>query len=176
MAEEITGQEQGTHISVELGADGVNPVSNTNPPASGMWQKGQSGNMAGRPPGSRNMRTVIQELLDVDQKHLTEAQLKGAAKLFGKRVESLTVRELMIVAQVNQAINNGSTKAFVALAKLAGEMVEKVEGLDELMAGQVILLRPGIAKVNLDDFKDNPEAMEALLAEAAEEAKAKEQQ
>jgi Family of unknown function (DUF5681) len=42
------------------------------------FQKGQSGNPAGRPPGSRNKATVIEELLDCEGEAISRAVIEKA--------------------------------------------------------------------------------------------------
>lgn len=169
------GRTQGEISGDSGGVDPTRPIGPGNPPRSGTWQAGHSGNPDGMKKGARHMRLILKDILDSEQA-MPEERRKIAAQYLGKQsVEDLTTREMLLLSQLDRALK-GSTPAFLAIAKISGEYVEKIEGLDGLMAGQVILLRPGTTKVNLDDFKDNPEAMEALLAEAAEEAKAKEQQ
>ena len=87
------------------------------------FEKGQSGNPAGRPPGSRNFKTVISALLDyavnldtIDLGDKSE-QVKDllrmrAAELGGE----ITWREAAIIVQAHKALVRGDTFALSFLA------------------------------------------------------------
>lgn len=169
MAEDNAGTEHGNIAGGSGGVDPTRPIGPGNPPAAHQWRAGHSGNPAGMKKGTRHMRLVAKDMLDAIGQELTLEKREAAAKFLGKEgPDALTNRELMLLSQLERALK-GSTPAFLAIAKIAGEFVEKIEGLE--MAGRVILLNPSTRKVNLDDFSDNPEAMEALLAEMEAEAK-----
>ena len=70
------------------------------------WKKGQSGNPKGRKKGSRNRSTIARELL--------ELVLKGKHPVTGEDVE-MTAEQLITLAQVKKALDNGDTNAYKAL-------------------------------------------------------------
>ncbi|MVM33258.1 hypothetical protein GO755_24675 [Spirosoma sp. HMF4905] len=69
------------------------------------FQKGQSGNRAGRPKGSRNRSTVALELLQMSQSIVNP--------LTGER-DLLSVEEIITILQIREAFK-GNTRAYVAL-------------------------------------------------------------
>lgn len=76
------------------------------PPKKNQFQPGQSGNPKGRPKGSKNLATILEE--ELDQKvPVTEG---------GKR-RRVTKRRLAVRQQVNKAAQ-GDPKAFLAITKL----------------------------------------------------------
>jgi hypothetical protein len=76
------------------------------PPKKTQFKPGQSGNPKGRPKGSKNMTTILQE--ELDQKiPVTEG---------GKR-RRVTKRRLAVRQQVNKAAQ-GDSKAFLAVTRL----------------------------------------------------------
>ncbi len=161
------GRTQGENQLASGGVDPTRPVGPGNPPAAHTWRAGHSGNPDGMKKGQRHMKLILKDIFDSEHA-LDEKKRANAAKFLGKdHVDDLTAREIMLLAQVDRAFK-GNTQAFMALAKIAGEYSDAIEGLGEAL-GQVILLKAGYDRVNLDDFKDNPEAMEALLAQQAEE-------
>ncbi len=78
------------------------------------WQPGQSGNPAGRKPGSKNISTIVQELLDQDANHdilmsnnLTQLT-NGATTTYAKAV---------VYAAIAKALQ-GNIQAIVWLTEL----------------------------------------------------------
>jgi fructose-1,6-bisphosphatase/sedoheptulose 1,7-bisphosphatase-like protein len=77
------------------------------------WQPGQSGNPAGRKPGSKNMSTIVQELLDQDANNgiLTSNNLdhltNGATTTYAKAV---------VFAAIAKALQ-GNMQAIIWLAE-----------------------------------------------------------
>lgn len=76
------------------------------PPTHSQFKTGQSGNPRGRPPGSKNLQTLLRE--ELDQKvQVTE---NGRARL-------MTKRRVAVRQQVDKAVK-GDPKAFNVLVKL----------------------------------------------------------
>lgn len=76
------------------------------PPSHSQFKSGQSGNPRGRPPGSKNLQTILRE--ELDQKvQVTE---NGQPKL-------MTKRRVAVRQQVDKAVK-GDPKAFSVLVKL----------------------------------------------------------
>lgn len=76
------------------------------PPSHSQFKSGQSGNPRGRPPGSKNLQTILRE--ELDQKvQVTE---NGRPKL-------MTKRRVAVRQQVDKAVK-GDPKAFSVLVKL----------------------------------------------------------
>jgi hypothetical protein len=65
------------------------------------WQPGQSGNPSGRKPGSKNMSTIVQELLDQEANNdvLTKSDfaelVQGASTTYAKAVVLATVHKAL---------------------------------------------------------------------------------
>ncbi|MBX9615560.1 MAG: hypothetical protein K2X25_08190 [Caulobacteraceae bacterium] len=76
------------------------------PPVSGQFQPSQSGNPAGRPKGSKNIRTLVRIALD----EKVRVARNGESKLISKRA-------LAACQQVDKAAM-GDTKAFLVIAQL----------------------------------------------------------
>lgn len=76
------------------------------PPVSSQFQPNQSGNPAGRPKGSRNIRTLVRIALD----EKVRVARNGESKLISKRA-------LAACQQVDKAAM-GDTKAFLVIAQL----------------------------------------------------------
>lgn len=114
------------------------------------------------------MAAILRDILDAEGSNMTDDQRKLAAAFLGREdVATVTNRELMLLRQVQKAIKSGSTSAFVALAKMAGEMVEEVRTQD---GAEVFVIYPKGVCVDKNAFANDPEAMAALQAE--EEAQA----
>lgn len=68
----------------------------------GKWKEGQSGNPSGKPKGALNRRTLFKRYLDVIYRDPTGKTVSGP---FGMAdAEPLTVRELITVSMINEAI------------------------------------------------------------------------
>lgn len=79
------------------------------PPAHSQFKAGQSGNPKGRPRGSKNLRTLLQE--ELDQK--VPVIENGRQKL-------MTKRRIAVRQQVDKAVK-GDQKAFDVLVKYDGD-------------------------------------------------------
>lgn len=90
-----TGKNQGTY-----------EVGKNKPPKATRFQKGKSGNEAGRPAGTRSTKVLLRELLDTildDENPLS--------KEHGK----YSVAELMHLKQIAKAMKEGDTRAYEAI-------------------------------------------------------------
>lgn len=84
------------------------------------WQKGQSGNPAGKPKGAKHINTWIQELLE-DEDFAAKIRIGFEIKDFkGAPLEA------MIKAQMIKAIE-GDTKAFDTLAKYGWSQKQEID-------------------------------------------------
>jgi hypothetical protein len=82
------------------------------------WQKGESGNLKGRPKGSKNRSTIAKKWLEVNQRAKNE--VTGS-------IEDLTQEDLITLAQIKKA-KDGDVAAYKALLDSAwGSPVQQVE-------------------------------------------------
>lgn len=83
------------------------------------WKPGESGNPGGRPPGSRNLRSILNDILDI------EVQSKGLHPLTREPMsrEKIPVRELLIIKLVASGLN-GNIKAIQ-------DIFDRIDGLPE---------------------------------------------
>ncbi len=70
------------------------------------WKKGESGNPKGRKKGSKNRSTIAREMLALN--------LKGKNPVTGEEVE-MSAEQLITLAQMKKALDNGDTNAYKAL-------------------------------------------------------------
>jgi len=70
------------------------------------WKKGESGNPKGRKKGSKNRSTIARELLALT--------FKGVNPVTGEQVE-MSAEQLITLAQMKKALDNGDTNAYKAL-------------------------------------------------------------
>lgn len=120
-----TPPDAGTMQAKPLGVDPSKPVGPGNPPATGTWKPGKSGNPAGKIPGTKNMSTIARELFDVDIT-LNGEMRQMVAAITGKHVDKVTGRELAMIANYAQALR-GKTHALRYHAEVAGEHTPKSE-------------------------------------------------
>ena len=89
------------------------------PPKHTRWQKGQSGNRNGRPAGTKNLKTIIEEELNA-QIVVTE----------NGRQRRISRQQAMVIGQIIKA-TKGDTRAFAAVLKLVIQFMDDDEGQDE---------------------------------------------
>jgi hypothetical protein len=89
------------------------------PPKHTRWQKGQSGNRNGRPAGTKNLKTIIEEELNA-QIVVTE----------NGRQRRISRQQAMVIGQIIKA-TKGDTRAFAAVLKLVIQFMDDDEGRDE---------------------------------------------
>jgi len=90
-----SGKKQGTY-----------EVGKNKPPKATQFQKGKSGNEAGRPAGTRSTKVLLRELLDTildDENPLSKERGK------------YSVAELMHLKQIAKAMKEGDTRAYEAV-------------------------------------------------------------
>lgn len=113
-----TGEKQG-----KVGHNPNKPIGFGNPPQSPetTFQPGESGNLAGRPPG-RSLKEIIKDILeDIPNKSIDEE----LEKKFGRK---LTRNERITLKQAKKADEDGDTRAATALwDRLDGKPKESVE-------------------------------------------------
>ena len=88
------------------GHDPHRPVGYANPPKAGQFKKGQSGNPKGRPKGSKNIATILNERLN---KRITIRE--------GGRTKTVSVLEAKFI-QLTKAMLEGDDKATNLIIKL----------------------------------------------------------
>jgi hypothetical protein len=98
------------------------------------WEKGESGNPAGRPKGSKNRSTIARQWLEVNQ------SLKNP--LTGEQ-ETMSQEDLMTLALIKKA-REGDVSAYKALMDSGyGQPLQQIE--------QTILEQPLFPDVHTDD-------------------------
>jgi hypothetical protein len=99
------------------------------------WEKGESGNPAGRPKGSKNRSTIARQWLEVNQ------SLKNP--LTGEQ-ETMSQEDLMTLALIKKA-REGDVSAYKALMDSSyGQPLQQIE--------QTILEQPLFPDVHTDDL------------------------
>jgi hypothetical protein len=99
------------------------------------WEKGESGNPAGRPKGSKNRSTIARQWLEVNQ------SLKNP--LTGEQ-ETMSQEDLMTLALIKKA-REGDVSAYKALMDSGyGQPLQQIE--------QTILEQPLFPDVHTDDL------------------------
>lgn len=91
------------------GAEGGDKVGYKNPPRGSQFKPGQSGNPKGRPPGSKNLKTLIER--ELNQKVTVRE---------GSRSRQLTKREVLVKQLVKKALE-GDHRAQQTLLKVNQE-------------------------------------------------------
>lgn len=104
-------------------AKGFNPDSLKNLEKGNRFKKGESGNPAGRPPGSRNFKTVISmlmdQVIDLDKADLGKLDVIMRPMLQQRALElggPITWREALILMQGVKALALQDTSAMAFLA------------------------------------------------------------
>jgi len=77
------------------------------------WQPGQSGNPSGRKPGSKNMSTIVQELLDQEADTVMLARSSVADMI---KDTSITYAKAVVLATISRALE-GNMHAIAWLAE-----------------------------------------------------------
>jgi hypothetical protein len=90
-----------------------------NPPKSGQFKKGQSGNRKGRPPGVKNFKTEVTEELSQN----ISIRENGTVKKVSKRLA-------MVKSELAKALQ-GDNKSFNSVVKLMERYIEEVDDTDE---------------------------------------------
>lgn len=114
------------------------------------FEPGVSGNSAGRKPGSRNRKKVIEDILNRAAADIFKEQQK---KVLGEDFDPATVEDQMVAAMLVQVMagGKGAVQAFHALMDgKHGKMTEKVETAHSFTQ----MGRVKIAKVNDQNGKE----------------------
>lgn len=111
------------------------------------FKPGQSGNPAGRKPGSRNRQTIVKEMLEA----AIHARFNDIPII--KPVEGETVFENMIAAQIAKALR-GDTTAFKELADSGHGKVKDVIEHQGTLIGDVLKEVQGASPQSLPSLKD----------------------
>ena len=116
------------------------------------WTKGQSGNPKGKPKGSKDSRTVLNEFFEV--------VLQGEDPITGKKGE-FTIRELLFAKQISKALNDGDTTAFK-------ELMDRYEGKAKQTSSISVNQSHNLRYENVETFEDFKREM-ALIEEQKRE-------
>jgi hypothetical protein len=136
--------EKNTEPAISLPGSDPNSQANLNP-----WKPGESGNPAGRPKGSRNIRTILDEMLHryVDMealkslsgidatvelcKQLTDA--KNDTLRDGDPKEKARLYDLIVAAQFTRALQENDLPSFRELVdRYEGAVAQKFEDVTPL--------------------------------------------
>lgn len=90
----------------ETGKNQGYEVGKNKPPKATQFQKGKSGNEAGRPPGTRSTKVVLREILDT---------ILDDENPLSKEAGKFTAAELMHLKQIAKAVKDGDTRAYEAV-------------------------------------------------------------
>lgn len=93
--------------------------SNLQPP----WQPGTSGNPQGRPPGSRNLKTILREHLEIVRKNETNPLKADEAD-----TRDMTVGELLIANWIVKGLEGDWKAAEKILEHLEGKATQPLSG------------------------------------------------
>lgn len=126
-------------MAKRIGAAGS---SRRNPPEHSRFKKGQSGNPSGRPPGSRNLKTLL------------EAELEQLVTITDNgRRRRLTKREIIVKALVNDAAKGDHR----ARAQLLPLISQSGGGDDVTLDGPTAQMLANFIARHLADGGNNPE-------------------
>jgi hypothetical protein len=148
------------------GEDGYE-VGYGKPPKNTRFKPGQSGNPKGRPPGQRNLRTVVKEVL---KEKITIRE--------GERTRTVSRLDAIVRVTINNALKGDlkALAAFIQLMRPTGLMDEDPESSSREAVGAQdhailaeFLARHGIAEEQ--DSREEVPSAEAELAEPQPDAK-----
>lgn len=94
------------------------------------WQPGQSGNLAGKPKGSKSFKTILSELLDKKVKNIKVKSAEEIQEMFPDG--DLTYKQALAVRMIAIAIINPESKS-------AERIMNRVEGLPKQTIEQSIV-------------------------------------
>jgi hypothetical protein len=94
------------------------------------YQPGQSGNPAGKIPGTKNRSTIARKVLEM-RAMFPKEKMEALRLIYPEICEQSTVEEMMTIVMASQAIEKGDTNAYKALQDSAyGAPKQEVTGLD----------------------------------------------
>jgi Family of unknown function (DUF5681) len=97
----------------QSGGERTYDVGRGKPPKHTRFKPGQSGNPRGRPKGSRNTATILQEKLDA------KVEVRE-----GGKIKRMSKREIGILKAVNKFAETGNIATMLAFARTLGESAE----------------------------------------------------
>jgi Family of unknown function (DUF5681) len=131
------------------------------PPRKGQFKPGQSGNLSGRPPGSKNIRTYVNEHLN-----------KKIPIIEGGKTRKVSRAEAIAIQLVNRAAK-GEPKDLAAIMSLTREFDAAVGELRPSVlprAEDAVVLEGIIARIRAGDPSPSPDSVpESSNANASEE-------
>ena len=131
------------------------------PPRKGQFKPGQSGNLSGRPPGSKNIRTYVNEHLN-----------KKIPIIEGGKTRKAPRAEAIAIQLVNRAAK-GEPKDLAAIISLTREFDAAVSDLRPNVLGRAedaVVLEGIIARIRAGDPSPSPDSVpESSNANASEE-------
>ena len=123
------------------------------PPQAGRFKKGQSGNSAGRPKGTKNMATYLDEIL---RQRISVRE--------GGKVKKMSKAEAMLHNLYHKAMK-GDSKALssiIALARLSG-LLDQVADNNNGASGVLLITESGLSREErLEEIAKQQEALQNL--------------
>lgn len=96
------------------------------------FQKGQSGNPAGKPVGIKNRSTIARKVLEM-KGLIPEKALEKLKSVFPEITNEMTMEEVMTIIQAGKAVANRDTFAYNALLDSAyGKPKQEVQNSGEM--------------------------------------------
>lgn len=90
------------------------------------WEKGQSGNPAGKPPGIKDRATILRELLKLNLKKKTgDGKFQDVEHPLDPRQKSITVEEAVNAALIKKALSGSEKATELILDSVYGKIVDK---------------------------------------------------
>ena len=112
-------------VRTRQSAQSATEVGYCKPPKKSQFKPGQSGNPKGRPKGTRNQKTILQEALNEQIAYLEQGQRKSASR-----------RELVILKLVEKALKGDARSFSVLLEKDAAFEDDSSKRVDEEKASK----------------------------------------
>lgn len=128
-------------------------MSNPNPDRSGLipFKEGESGNPAGRPPGAKSFRTILETLLDLDasEEEKSDEEIK---KMFPDG--RVTKREILMTRLLIRALRDPDSKSMERLLnRVDGLPKQSIDHKVESVENKIIIEStpsPPLAKTETD--------------------------
>jgi hypothetical protein len=123
------------------------------PPEETQFKPGESGNPAGRPPGSKNLKTILRAVLAEEIDASTNAVLRRLQQIFPDRFNGKKVRlqEAINLRLVMMALGDDPKTAFSAIKEIydraegrPATVIEKIDSNGEQLERQTFKLPGGL--------------------------------
>ncbi len=128
-----------------MSSDKPSSVGRNSPPVEHQFKPGQSGNPRGRPPSSRNVKTIVQEF----------ARERHKVKEGGRR-RSVTTLELLLRLLVGMSLN-GDVRASKLLDRLRDQYDPNTKDLEYLVVPEDLSAEEWVRRQKIrNEFKRRP--------------------